>query len=80
MVTALRAEYKLCEILPVVGMAKSSYEYARNAQAEGETARPKSAPQRGRRSSRRLRPAAAHTATGASPPWSTSASGPFATS
>ena len=37
MVTALRAEYKLCEILPVVGMAKSSYEYARNAQAEGET-------------------------------------------
>ena len=37
MVEALRAEYKLCEILPVVGMAKSSYEYARNAQAKGET-------------------------------------------
>ena len=31
------AEYKLCEILPVVGMAKSSYEHARNARAEGET-------------------------------------------
>jgi hypothetical protein len=37
MVTALRPKYKLCEILPVVGMAKSSYEYARNAQAKGET-------------------------------------------
>ena len=37
MAEALRAEYKLCEILPVVGMAKSSYEYARNAQAGGET-------------------------------------------
>lgn len=37
MVEALRAECKLCEILPVVGMAKSSYEYARNAQAGGET-------------------------------------------
>ena len=37
MVTALRAKYKLCEILPVVGMAKSSYEYARSAQARGET-------------------------------------------
>ena len=37
MVEALRAEYRLCEILPVVGMAKSSYEYARNAQAGGET-------------------------------------------
>ncbi|MGO5269266.1 IS3 family transposase, partial [Parafannyhessea umbonata] len=37
MVEALRAEYKLCEILPVVGMAKSSYEYARSAQAKGET-------------------------------------------
>lgn len=37
MVEALRAEYKLCEILPVVGMAKSSYEYARNARAKGET-------------------------------------------
>ena len=36
MVEALRAEYRLCEILPVVGMAKSSYEYARNAQAGGE--------------------------------------------
>ena len=37
MVEALRAECRLCEILPVVGMAKSSYEYARNAQAGGET-------------------------------------------
>ncbi|MDY5275031.1 MAG: IS3 family transposase [Atopobiaceae bacterium] len=37
MVEALRAEYRLCEILPVVGMAKSSYEYARRAQAKGET-------------------------------------------
>ena len=36
MVTALRAKYKLCEILPAVGMAKSSYEYARNAQGKGE--------------------------------------------
>lgn len=74
---ALRAEYKLCEILPVVGMAKSSYEYAWNARPK---ARPKSTPQCGRRSSRRSRPAAAHTATGASPPWWTSASGRFAAS
>ena len=37
MVEALRAECRLCEILPVAGMAKSSYEYARNAQAGGET-------------------------------------------
>lgn len=37
MVEALRVEYKLCEILPVVGMAKSSYEYAKNAQAREET-------------------------------------------
>ena len=37
MVEALRAECRLCEILPVVGMAKSSYEYARRAQAEGKT-------------------------------------------
>lgn len=36
-VTALRDKYKLCEILPVVDMAKSSYEYVRNAQAKGET-------------------------------------------
>lgn len=36
MVEALRAKYKLWEILPVVGMAKSSYEYARNARAKGE--------------------------------------------
>lgn len=34
---ALRAEYKLCEILPVVGMAKSSCEYAGNARTKGET-------------------------------------------
>ncbi len=33
MVEALRAEYRLCEILPVVGMARSSCECARNAQA-----------------------------------------------
>ena len=37
MVEALRGKYKLREILPVVGMAKSSYEYARNAQLKGET-------------------------------------------
>jgi len=37
MVEALRAECRLCEILPVAGMAKSSCEYARNAQAGGET-------------------------------------------
>ena len=37
MVEALRAECRLCEILPVVGMARSSYEYARRAQAGGET-------------------------------------------
>ena len=37
MVTALRPRWKLCEVLPVVGMAKSSYEYARSAQARGET-------------------------------------------
>lgn len=36
MVTALRSRYKLCEILPAVGMAKSSYEYAMNARDEGE--------------------------------------------
>lgn len=36
MVEALRAEYRPCEILPVAGMAKSSYEYAGNAQAGGE--------------------------------------------
>lgn len=36
MVEALRAEYKLCEILPVAGMAKSGYEYARSVQAKGE--------------------------------------------
>ena len=33
MAEALRAECRLCEILPVVGMAKSSYGYARSAQA-----------------------------------------------
>ena len=37
MVEALGAECTLCEILPVAGMARSSYEYARNAQAGGET-------------------------------------------
>lgn len=37
MVTALRPRWKLCEVLPVVGMAKSGYEYARSAQAKGET-------------------------------------------
>ena len=37
MATALRPRWKLCEVLPVVGMAKSSYEYARSAQAGGET-------------------------------------------
>ena len=38
MVTALRSKYRLRELLPAVGMAKSSYEYARNAQARGEGA------------------------------------------
>ena len=33
MAEALRAECRLCEILHVVGMAKSSYGYARSAQA-----------------------------------------------
>ena len=37
MVTALRPKWKLNELLLVAGMAKSSYEYARNAQAKGET-------------------------------------------
>lgn len=37
MVEALRAKYKLREILPAVDMAKSSYEYARNAQLRGGT-------------------------------------------
>lgn len=37
MVTALRPRWKLCEVLPVAGMAKSSCEYARSAQAGGET-------------------------------------------
>ena len=36
MVEALGAEYKLCEILPVAGMAKSGYEYAGSARAGGE--------------------------------------------
>lgn len=36
MVEAPRAEYRLCEVLPVVGMAKSGCEYARSAQAGGE--------------------------------------------
>ena len=36
MVEALRAEYRLCEILPVAGMAESSCEYARRARAGGE--------------------------------------------
>lgn len=37
MAEAPRAEYKPCEVPPVAGMAKSSYEYARNARAKGET-------------------------------------------
>lgn len=36
MATALRPRWKLCEVLPVVGMAKSGCEYARNARAGGE--------------------------------------------
>lgn len=62
MVEALRAEYRLCEILPVVGMAKSSYEYAGNAQAKGETeerAAARKAVRRGVRGRRRhMRPQA----------------------
>ena len=63
MATALRDKYKLCEILPAVGMAKSSYEYARNAQLRGETEEHAAAgrPWRGH-----SRPVAAPTATGAS--------------
>lgn len=77
MVEALRAEHELCEILPVMGMAKSSCEYAGNAQAKGETEE--------RAAVRKavvgaFGAAAAHTATGASPPWQTPASGPFAAS
>lgn len=34
---APRAEYGLCEIPPVMGMAKSSHEHARDARAKGET-------------------------------------------
>ena len=37
MAEALRAEYRLCEVLPVAGMAKGRCEYARSAQAGGET-------------------------------------------
>lgn len=36
LVDALRPRWALKEILPVVGMAKSSYEYARNARLRGE--------------------------------------------
>ncbi len=37
MVEALGPRWKLCEVLPVAGMARSSCEYARSAQAKGET-------------------------------------------
>ena len=37
MATALRPRWKLCEVMPVAGTAKSSCEYARSAQAKGET-------------------------------------------
>ena len=37
MATAPGDEHELCEILPAVGMAKSSHGYARNAQPGGET-------------------------------------------
>lgn len=37
MVGALRAKHELWEVSPVVGMAKSSYEYARSAQAKSES-------------------------------------------
>ena len=36
MVTALRDRYRLCELLSVVGMAKSSYEYAKDVLGRGE--------------------------------------------
>lgn len=36
MVEALRAEYRFCEILPVAGMAESSYEYAGSAQVNAD--------------------------------------------
>ena len=35
-VTAPRAKYRPCEVLPVVGMAKSSYEHARNARVNAD--------------------------------------------
>lgn len=38
-VTALRAKHRLCELLPAVGMAKSSYEYAKRAAERGEPER-----------------------------------------
>ena len=38
LVDALRPRWRLREILPIVGMAKSSYEYARNARLRGESA------------------------------------------
>ena len=38
LVTSLRPKWKLCELLPAVGMAKSSYEYARGAKLRGESA------------------------------------------
>ena len=37
MATALRPKHRLCEILPIVGIAKSSHGHARNARAKGET-------------------------------------------
>jgi hypothetical protein len=36
MAEALRAECRLCEVLPVVGMAKSGCECAGKARAKGE--------------------------------------------
>lgn len=77
MAEALRAGRKPCEIPPVAGMAKSG---ASTPGTPRPKARPKGAPQRGRRSSGRSGPAAAHTATGASPPWQAPASGRLAAS
>ena len=62
MATAPGDKHELCEILPAVGMAKSSYGYARNAQPGGETEEHAAAgrPWRGHPG-----PVAAPTATGA---------------
>ena len=77
MVSALRARYKLCEILPIAGMAKSA---TSTRGTPGPRARAASARARAMPWWRPSRPAAAPTVTGASPPWSMPGSGPSAAS